>query len=312
MTELSPSSRFERRQKLGEGTYGVVYEALDLSTATKVALKILTIDHENEGIPFTTLREISILRSVFHPNIVALHDVLTYPGQLHFVMEYIPHDLRRLLNSPNAPLNSRLISSYGFQLLAGLHALHSHLIIHRDIKPDNILLDDFGLLKICDFGLSRHFTIPFGPMSPNLVSLWYRAPELMFGSQFYDVGIDIWSVGCILAEMVSGKPLFSGDSNLDQLHQIFKVLGLPKEHERESFGDLSGFPKYQSEDLKKVLKTNDLLLIDLIGKMFCYDRKKRISTQEALIHPFFREVSGRLRETCWPPDLQDPFRKDGM
>jgi serine/threonine protein kinase len=290
---------------MGEGTYGVVYEAFDQKTQKKVALKIMKLDQEEDGIPPTTLREMSILRSVNHPNIVALQDVVLCPGQVQLVIEFVPRDLRRYLHSKRAPLDIRIVCSYGFQLLAGLHVLHSHRIIHRDIKPDNLLLDDLGFLKICDFGLSRYFTMPLRQLSPNVVSLWYRAPELMFGPRFYDLGIDVWSAGCIIGEMARGLPLFSGDSELDQLHQIFRVLGLPREHERESLGDLSPFPSYQPVDLGELVPAPDKRLVDLIGKMLCYDPKRRITIEDALRHPFFHDVASRVRETCWPPGLKD-------
>jgi serine/threonine protein kinase len=305
---IADGKSFERLQKIGEGTYGVVFQARNRTTDKIVAVKIMKFDQEEDGIPPTTLREMSILRSISHPNIVSLEEVCIEPGQLMLVFEYVPHDLRRLLHPKCSPLDLRVVRSYSFQLLAGLYALHSHRIIHRDIKPDNLLLDDKGFLKICDFGLSRFFTIPMRQCSPNVVSLWYRAPELMFGLRFYDLAIDIWSAGCIIAEMICGTPLFPGDSDVDQLHQVFRQLGSPSEDERSSMGDLSGFPNYPSRLFADILKTTDPLLIDLVRKMLLYDPKKRISVQDALMHPFFNDVWPPIREVCWPAELADPLR----
>ncbi|OHT00525.1 Cell division control protein 2 like protein [Tritrichomonas foetus] len=303
----SDPSRYSKESKLGEGTYGVVYKAIDTQTGERVAQKIMKFDQEEDGIPSTTLREMSILRSINHSNVVSLKDVIIQPGSLMLITEYLDYDLRRLLNKLKGPLDLPLIRSYAFQLLCGIFVLHTHRIIHRDIKPENLLLDRNGLLKICDFGLSRYFTLPLRQYSPDVVSEWYRAPELLFGNRFYELSIDIWSAGCIIAEMVIGLPLFRGDSDLDQLHKIFQSLGSPTEETMPNFADLQkevpGLAQYPPIDYSTLLKTDDDDLIDLVSRMLQYDPMKRLNAQDALKHPFFEKISPQIRALCWPKGL---------
>ncbi|KAK8896225.1 hypothetical protein M9Y10_014120 [Tritrichomonas musculus] len=221
------SVRYRRLEKRGEGTYGIVFKAEDQITSKIVALKIMKLEQEEDGIPPTTLREMSILRSVSHPNLVKLEDVIINSTSLTLVFEYLEYDLRFFLRHTKNRIQMKLLRSYAFQMLAGINCLHTHRILHRDIKPDNILLNKEGYLKICDFGLARHFDIPMRQYSANVVSQWYRAPELLLGAPIYGLPIDVWSAGCIIAEMCKGTPLFEGDSDVDQLHKIFKILGTP-------------------------------------------------------------------------------------
>lgn len=304
----SDSSRYLRESKLGEGTYGVVYKAIDTKNGETVALKIMKFDQEEDGIPPTTLREMSILRSISHTNIVSLKDVIIQPGSLILIQEYLDYNLRQLLLKVKKALDLPLIRSYSFQLLCGIFVLHTHRIIHRDIKPENLLLDVKGLLKICDFGLSRYFTLPLRQYSPDVVSEWYRAPELLFGTKFYELSIDIWSAGCIIAEMIRGAPLFQGDSDLDQIHQIFKVLGTPTEDTMPNYADLQkdfpGIAQYPRADLGEILQTDDEFLIDLVSKMLQYNPMRRLTAQDALKHPFFDNIPLQIRKMCWPKELQ--------
>lgn len=300
---VESGQRYIKEAKLGEGTYGEVYRGRDTRTEKKVAMKIMKLDQEEDGIPSTTLREMSILRSVNHVNIVGLVDVLIEPPTLVLITEYMKMDMRKFLVIMKGGLQLPLLKSYAFQMLAGLYVLHTHRIIHRDIKPENLLINSDGLLKICDFGLSRYFTVPMRQYSPNVVSTWYRAPELLFGLHFYDLEIDIWSCGCIIAEMAGGYPLFPGDSDLDQLHRIFRVLGTPSREEMEGIGDISEMPIYPPQNLMEILKKNDCELLDLIRKMLIIDPKKRITVQDALRHPFFADINPAIRDMCWPPEL---------
>jgi serine/threonine protein kinase len=303
-TDISPEipHRFQKLAKIGEGTYGIVFQARDTTTGQIVALKFFKLDQEEDGIPSSTLREMSILKTMNHPNIVILEDVIIQPGQLCFVFEFVRTDLRGLLRK-HGPLQPDTLQSYAFQMLCGLYTLHTHRIMHRDLKPDNLLVTRDRLLKISDFGLSRYFTIPVRQYSPNVVSTWYKAPELMLGTRIYDISIDVWSVGCIIAEMVTGGPFFKGDSDVDQLHRVFRVLGMPSESDRKTMGDISGFSLDDTTTLQDSLKVDDPYLIDIIAKMLIYDPTKRLSVVEALTHPFFDSIPDSVREKCWPPGL---------
>ena len=296
-------SRYSKKSKLGAGTYGTVYLAIDKITGQEVAMKIMKFDQEEDGIPATYLREMSILNSVSHTNIVKLIGVSFQANQLVLVTEYLDFSLRYLLLGSKVPMDPSLIRSYAFQMFSAIFTLHTHRVIHRDLKPENILLNKDGTLKICDFGLSRYFSLPLRQYSPDVVSQWYRAPELLFGNRFYDISIDMWSAGCILAEMVLRQPLFNGDSDTDQMHKIFAILGSPTSETLPNYNQLQQefvIPEYTKKDLGQLLNTDDPYLIDLISKLLVYDPLKRISANEALHHPYFQQLNPKIIELCWP------------
>ena len=294
-------SRYKMSEKLGEGSYGIVYRALDQRDNSIVALKVLKIDSLEDGVPSTLLREISILKSLDHINVVKITDFNITSVPIYLSFEFVEKDLRHMISHSAKSLKISTIKSFAFQLLSGLHFLHSHRIIHRDIKPENLLLSKNGILKICDFGMARYFTVPMRPYTKGVVTLWYKAPELIIGNS-YDLSIDIWSVGCIIYEMLTKKPLFDGDGQIDQLIKIFSVLGSPNECDfpgltKES-EDIIGFklPEFKKADLGKIIE--DLFLLDLIEKMLVYSPSKRISAKEALFHPFFNDISPEMKKVC--------------
>lgn len=298
------SERYSKISKLGEGTYGVVYQAVDTTTQEIVAMKVTKFPTD-DGIPVSTLREMSILKCVSHPNIISIRDVITEPGQITMVLECMYTDLRRYIHMTKGKgIDPALLCSYAFQLVCGVFVLHTHRVMHRDLKPDNVLLNKEGLLKISDFGLSRYITLPIRQHSMNVVTLWYRAPELLFGPRYYDLSVDIWSLGLVIGEMVKGEVLFSGDSDIDQLNRIFRVLGTPNEDRMPGIEELTkadvSFAKSDGIPLAEYLGCDDLLLVDLIEKMLTYDPKKRITAQQALHHPYFDKVNAKTREICYP------------
>ena len=299
--------KYQIISKLGEGTYGIVYKGIEIATQKFVAMKRMKIDQEEDGIRPTTLREMSIMKSVSHPNVLALKDVKVTENSVTLIMDFLNFDLRQVFNKLRSKLDPKLAKSYAFQMLCGIFTLHTHRIIHRDLKPENILLDHEGNLKIGDFGLSRYFTLPMRQYSPNVVSLWYRAPELLFGKKYYELSIDIWSIGCIIAEMYRGKPLFNGDSEIDQLHKTFAVLGSPTPEDISDFDGLlatvGSVGEYQKQRWEDLLDTDDLELVDLMSRIMQYNPVKRITAQEALRHPYFACISEKIREVCWPPGL---------
>lgn len=208
---------------VGKGTYGVVYKAKMKDTAKMVALKKIKLDLEDEGIPSTALREISLLKELVHPNIVQLIDVehQQNPSKLYLVFEWLDRDLRNYLDN-STRMSPQLLRSYMSQLLQGLDYCHAHSVFHRDLKPQNLLIDANGMLKIADFGLARAFSLPFRTYTHEVVTLWYRAPEILLGQKRYGLPVDMWSVGTIFAEMVTRKPLWPGDCEIDELFRIFR------------------------------------------------------------------------------------------
>ncbi|XP_014601444.1 PREDICTED: cyclin-dependent kinase 2-like isoform X2 [Polistes canadensis] len=193
---------FVKIEKIGEGTYGVVYKAKDKLTGKLVALKKIRLETESEGVPSTAIREISLLRELAHPNIVQLFDVVDGDKHLYLVFEFLQQDLKKLLDSVKSGLDQALVKSYLYQLLKGISFCHLNRILHRDLKPQNLLIDREGYIKLADFGLARTFLIPVRTYTHEVVTLWYRAPEILLGTKLYSSAVDIWSLGCIFAEMV--------------------------------------------------------------------------------------------------------------
>jgi len=284
------NQRYEKVQKIGEGTYGVVYKAKDRVDGKFVALKKIRLEHEDEGVPSTAIREIAILQELKHANIVTLLDVENLPNKLYLVFEYLDQDLKKYMDSITA-LDPLLAKSYIKQLLEGLLYCHSHRILHRDLKPQNLLIDRHGYLKLADFGLARAVCIPVRPYTHEVITLWYRAPEILLGSQAYSMPVDIWSAGCIFAEMLAKRPLFPGDSEIDQLFRIFRTLGTPTEETWRGCTALpdfkSNFPQWNKQDLKKIITGADPLAIDLLEQMLIYEPNHRICARMALQHQYF-------------------------
>jgi len=286
--------RYQVIEKIGRGVYGVVYRARDNETNEVVALKKILLEIESEGVPSVAIREISLLREIENPYIVDLRNVVSCNKKLYLVFEHLDKDLKQLIEAyGDKPLDPELIKSYMYQLLSGIASVHSRRILHRDLKPQNLLIDRKGAIKIADFGLARAFAIPNRPYTHEVVTLWYRAPEILLGAIEYSTPVDIWSLGCIFAEMVNKTPLFSGDSEIDQLYRIFRVLGTPDDNIWPGVSQLRDykptFPNWQGVGKKFVTHLDDLGY-DLLKKMLRYDPCERISAKAALKHPYFKGV----------------------
>jgi serine/threonine protein kinase len=176
--------------------------------------------------------------------------------------------------------------------------------LHRDIKPDNLLIDSAGHLKICDFGLARMFTIPVREFTFGVVTQWYRAPELFLHNEFYELAIDIWAAGCVIAEMYRGSALFCADSDVAMVHVVFAALGTPSDDVLNQFSDIRTgkvtAPRHEGRPMGELLGTEDMYLIDLVQRMLTIDPRKRITAREALHHPYFHGVPQLIREMCYP------------
>ncbi|XVF02702.1 hypothetical protein REPUB_Repub04eG0197200 [Reevesia pubescens] len=295
---------FERLNKIDEGTYGVVYRAKDKKTGEIVALKKVKMEKEREGFPLTSLREINILLSFHHPSIVDVKEVVVGSNldSIFMVMEYMEHDLKALMETMKQPFSQSEVKCLMLQLLEGVKYLHDNWVLHRDLKTSNLLLNNQGELKICDFGLARQYGSPLKPYTHLVVTLWYRAPELLLGARQYSTAIDMWSLGCIMAELLSKEPLFNGKTEFDQLDKIFRILGTPNETIWPGFSKLPGvkvnFVKHQYNLLRKKFPatsfTGTPVLsdagFDLLNKLLTYDPEKRITAEAALNHEWFREV----------------------
>lgn len=303
---------FEKINKIGQGSYGVVYKVRKKTTQDIVALKRVklncNINGFDEGIPSSSLREIAALKNLKHPNILELHEIVHTGTSIYLVFEYLDQDLKKALESTQSGLTEKTAKSYLWQLLKGIAFCHSRRVLHRDLKLQNLLVNKDGVIKLADFGLARNMSLPLRVYTKEVVTLWYRAPEILLGSELYGPSVDVWSLGCIFYEMLTKKVLFSGDSEIDQLFKTFKILGTPNESQWSDLSKLpyykTNFPKWPRQNLKKLLNDNDEAA-DLLGKMLIYDPFERVSAQDAMRHSYFDEFNKRTTLR----DIQDPSKR---
>ncbi|XP_008292553.1 cyclin-dependent kinase 15 [Stegastes partitus] len=282
-------------EKLGEGAFASVYKGISRINGQLVALKVIRMKTE-EGVPFTAIREASLLKRLKHANVVLLHDIVHTRETLTFVFEYVQTDLSQYLQQHPGGLHSHNVRIFMFQLLRGLCYVHSRRILHRDLKPHNLLISYLGELKLADFGLARSKSIPSQTFSSEVVTLWYRPPDVLLGSTDYSTALDMWGAGCIFIEMLQGAPAFPGLSDeFEQLQKIWAVLGVPSE---DSWPGVSQLPNYKPEwflpskqkPFRTVWKRLNQLPYkteDLVQDMLKVVPADRISAQDSLQHPYF-------------------------
>lgn len=289
---------YERLNQIEEGTYGVVYRAKDKHTGDIVALKRLKLDEERYGFPITSLREINALIACKHDNVVAIREVVVGETltQVFIVMDFVEHDLKSLLTLMPSPFLQSEVKTLMLQLLSAVAHCHSHWILHRDLKTSNLLMNNRGTIKVADFGLARRYGDPvgIGGMTQLVVTLWYRAPEILLGETTYSTAVDIWSVGCILGELVLKEPMFQAKGEIELLGMIFKLLGPPNPSSWPGYHKLPlaktlSLPSPQPPQLRQRFPHLSALGIDLLSSMLTYDPDKRITAAEALQHPYFKE-----------------------
>jgi len=290
---------YTKLDKLGEGTYATVYKGKSRLTDTMVALKEIRLEHE-EGAPCTAIREVSLLKDLKHANIVTLHDIVHTDKSLTLVFEYLERDLKQYMDDCGAILAMNNVKLFLYQMLRGLAYCHSRRVLHRDLKPQNLLINERGELKLADFGLARAKSVPTKTYSNEVVTLWYRPPDVLLGSTEYSTPIDMWGVGCIFYEMASGRPLFPGSTVEDELHLIFKVLGTPNEDNWPGISrseELAGykFPVYGPETLVSKAPRLDSDGIGLLTSFLLFEAKKRLPAREALKHPYFSSFPEEIR-----------------
>ena len=297
-------SKYTRTSKLGEGTYGVVYRAKDQKGQEIYALKKIRLQAEEEGIPSTAIREISLLKELNHINIVKLYEVLHTSKKLTLVFEYVEQDLKKVIDSTNGKgVEMKYVKSFLYQLLKGVDYIHKKKVLHRDLKPQNLLINKDNIVKIGDFGLARGYGIPVKNYTHEVVTLWYRPPDVLLGNKTYGTTVDMWSIGCIFAEMVTGKPLFAGNTETDQLKKIFQIRGTPNEKYAPQLRELpewgvgdNNFEDYPEKNFKELFTNLDSEGIDLLQKFLNLEPDKRISAEEALKHPFFDDLMPNIKK----------------
>lgn len=286
---------FEKLEKIGQGTYSSVFRANDLDTGKVVALKKVRFDnYDRESVRFMA-REINILRRLDHPNVMKLEGLITSRSScsLYLVFEYMEHDLAGLSSCPDITFSEPQIKCYMHQLLSGVGHCHSHGVIHRDIKGANLLLNNEGILKIADFGLANYCS-PNNkqPLTSRVVTLWYRPPELLLGSTDYEASVDLWSVGCVFAELYFKKPILQGRTEVEQLHKIFKLCGSPAEEywKKSKLPHATIFKPHRPYDscLHETFKTLPSSTYSLLQTLLSVEPYKRGTATTALESDYFK------------------------
>ncbi|KAJ0036520.1 hypothetical protein NQD34_005197 [Periophthalmus magnuspinnatus] len=320
--------------KLGEGTYATVYKGRSKLTENLVALKEIRLEHE-EGAPCTAIREVSLLKDLKHANIVTLHDIIHTQKSLTLVFEYLDKDLKQYLDDCGNTIHVHNVKLFLFQLLRGLSYCHRRKVLHRDLKPQNLLINDKGELKLADFGLARAKSIPTKTYSNEVVTLWYRPPDILLGSTDYSTHIDMWSVpnsrkstlvyylfvslcnnvisftcivlrgvGCIFYEMATGRPLFPGSTVEEELHFIFKLLGTPTEQSWPGISANEEFVAYNYPQYRGERLSNHTPRYQTVTAAAYFEGKKRVSADEAMNHPYFSALG---RKVLTLPDTTSIF-----
>ncbi|CEI89175.1 Putative CMGC/MAPK protein kinase [Rhizopus microsporus] len=280
--------KYQFIREMGQGAYGVVCAAKDTSTGEQVAIKKVCRIFEKTILAKRALREIT---SVLDMDIVNLQDF----NEIYLVQELMEADLHQIIRS-GQPLTDAHFQYFVYQICRGLKYIHSANVLHRDLKPGNLLVNADCELKICDFGLARGYSdnpdYNAGFMTEYVATRWYRAPEIMLSFQSYTKAIDMWSVGCIFAEMLGGRPLFKGRDYVDQLNQILGILGTPDEETLRRVGSeraqvyIRSLPRMPRIPFENLYPRANPLAIDLLNKLLEFDPSKRITVEEALAHPY--------------------------
>ncbi|RWS31586.1 cyclin-dependent kinase 17-like protein [Leptotrombidium deliense] len=296
-----------------KGTYATVFKGKSRLTDNLVALKEIKLEHE-EGTPCTAIREVSLLRDLKHNNIVTLHDIIHTEKTLTLVVEYLDKDLKQYMEDCSNILSMNNVKIFLFQLLRGLSYCHKRRILHRDLKPQNLLINDRGELKLADFGLARAKSVPTKTYSNEVVTLWYRPPDVLLGSTEYTTAIDMWGVGCIFFEMASGWPLFPGSTVEDELHLIFRTLGTPNESTWSGITKNAEFvahrfPQYNPEPLINRVPRLDSEGLDLLKGFLKFEPRSRSTASQSMKHGYFYSMGPQLHKLS---DTQSIFSVPGI
>lgn len=316
---------YEKIEKIGEGTYGAVYKAKCRESGRLMALKKLKLESEKEGFPITSIRETITLLKGKHENVIDVREIVfgTRLDQIYIVMEYMDRDLKSLMQDMKRPFKIAEVKLLMKQLISAVAHLHNNWILHRDLKTSNLLINK-GILKVGDFGLAREFGSPLKHYTSKVVTLWYRAPELLLQTGKYSTPIDIWSIGCIFGELLTMKPLFPGQSEIQQIQLIFEALGSPNEklwpdYEKVRLANRIKLPFYKFNMLLEKLEDKKFLSrigFDFWNRLLAYDPgvnvksgiddnfkrrpTHRITADEALEHEFFNEEPCPIDPSFFP------------
>ncbi|KAI0431831.1 kinase-like domain-containing protein [Xylaria sp. FL1042] len=302
---------------VGSGTYGKVFKGKHVYTRKLVALKRIRMEGERDGFPVTAMREVKLLQSLRHHNIVELHEVMIERNECYMVFEYLSHDLTGLLNHPTYKLDASQKKHLAMQLFEGLDYLHKRGILHRDIKAANILVSSDGILKLADFGLARFYAKRHQLDYTNrVITIWYRSPELLLGETRYGAAVDIWSAACVMVEIFTRHAIFPGDGGeISQLEKIYNILGTPNRKEWPGLADTPWFellrPSYRKPNVfaDKYRERVPAAAFDLLAEMFQYDPIKRPSAAGVLKHRYFTTEQPPPRQAVELKDIKGDWHE---
>ncbi|OIW08183.1 hypothetical protein TanjilG_24378 [Lupinus angustifolius] len=289
---------YEVMETLGEGGFGRVYKCKHMRTGEIVAIKQIDFRHDRNAVPSFLIREVSLLRELKHDNIVRLLNVSSKETYVSLVFELLDEDLGRYIRRNRGVKDPRIRKSFMQQILTGLAHCHAQKILHRDLKPTNLLIDNSKMMiKIADFGLAREFG---GDMllTRRPATRYYRAPEILLDSREYSTAVDLWSVGCIFGEMVTGRPIFGTGNCFDELEAIFRMLGTPTEDtwpQVSKFTHLQSYAKFHPMDLSTIFADLEPQGLHLLKMLLCPDPKRRPSVEGALKHAYFNDLPEHRR-----------------
>ncbi|OMJ72736.1 hypothetical protein SteCoe_28742 [Stentor coeruleus] len=288
-------NKYEILSLIGEGAYGIVMKAKNRESGEIVAIKKFKESEDDESARKTILREVKILKMLKHENIVQLREAFRRKGKLYLVFEYVDKNLLEIIEENQNGIEPEKIKWYIYQLCKAINFCHMQNVIHRDIKPENLLISLTGSLRLCDFGFARLFSNK-DPMTDYVATRWYRAPELLVGFP-YDLSVDMWAIGCMMAELIDGQPLFPGESDIDQIYCIQKCLGMLIPQHQEAFQrkkEFSGLKLPKIQKLESVEKRYqgkiDRNAIEFIENLIQMDPSKRLTASQALQHSYFNDV----------------------
>ncbi|KAL3468589.1 kinase-like domain-containing protein [Aspergillus heterothallicus] len=287
-TTFETTSRYANLQPVGLGTAGIVCSAYDLISEQTVAIKKMMKPFDSTVIAKRTYREVKLLKHLRHDNLINMSDIFISPLEdVYLVTELLGTDLHRLLSAK--PLEGKFVQYFTYQILRGLKYIHSAGVIHRDLKPGNILINENCDLKICDFGLAR---LQEPRMTGYVSTRYYRAPEIMLTWQRYGKKVDMWSVGCIVAEMFLGRPLFPGTDHINQFYLITELLGNPPDEvidritTKNTRRMVKSLANSDPKPLREMFPMADDEAISLLEQLLVFDPDQRISAEQGLHHPY--------------------------
>ncbi|CCH59776.1 hypothetical protein TBLA_0B09590 [Henningerozyma blattae CBS 6284] len=287
---------YSKEKKVGEGTYAVVYLGTKQSTNRRIAIKEIKTSEFKDGLDMSAIREVKYLQELRHENIIELVDIFMAYDNLNLVLEFLPTDLERIIKDNSIIFSPSDIKSWILMTLRGVHHCHRNFILHRDLKPNNLLISPNGIIKLADFGLARAIPAAHEMLTSNVVTRWYRAPELLFGAKHYTTAVDIWSVGIIFAELMLRIPYLPGRDDIDQIDVTFRALGTPTDRDWPQVSSFSTYNKLQiypppsRDELRKRFIAASERALDLMIGMLMMNPFKRWSAIQCLESEYFKEL----------------------